>query len=166
MSTRGGLLNGLLYIVRLVSNCSYFNIVIQYCQFPNFDTVMDLLQFTIDLLELQDGEPGGTVSNVSPPHFVCLATRGLDLYESVSIVLNYTFTPDSGGPAEFRTDQFELACNLMAGVWNPTSNRLEENLPSMPFDIELNDQCVSCTQTSHPTLLNYDNITNCFGKAA
>ena len=134
------------------------------CSFPTDEEVVNLLQFTIDLLELQDGEPGGTVSNVSTPHFVCLATRGLDLYESVSVVVNYTFTPNSGAPAELRTDQFELACNLMAGVWNPTSNGLEENLPSMPFDIELKDQCVSCTQTSHPTLLYYDNITNCFGK--
>ena len=147
-----------------MSDCLYFNTVIQYCQSPSFDTVMDMLQFTIDLVELKEDKPGGTVSDVSPLHFVCLATRGLDLYESVSIVVNYTFTPELGGPPELRTDQFELACNLMAGVWNPTSNRLEDNLPSMPFDIELRDQCVSCTQTSHPTLLYYDNITNCWGK--
>ena len=134
------------------------------CNFPTNEEVVNLLQFTIDLLELQEGEPGGTVSNVSPPHFVCLATRGLDLYQSASIVVNYTFTPKSGEPAESRTDQFGLYCNVVAGAWNPSSDRLEENLPSMPFDIELKDQCVDCTETSHPTLLYYDNITNCWGK--
>lgn len=134
------------------------------CNFPTDEEVINSLQLTINLLESQDGEPGGTVSNVSAPHFVCLATRGLDLYESVSIVVNYTFTPNSGGLAESRTDQFELTCNQMSGVWGITSNFLEDNLPSMPFDIELRDQCASCTQTSHPALLYYDNITNCWGK--
>ena len=149
-----------------MSNCSEFNavLVLQYCQLPSFDIVIEMLQLTVDLLELQDGAPGGTVSNMSPPYFVCLATRGLDLYESVSIVVNYTFTPNSGGLAESRTDQFELTCNQMSGVWGITSNFLEDNLPSMPFDIELRDQCASCTQTSHPALLYYDNITNCWGK--
>ena len=123
-----------------------------------------MLQRTVDLLELQEGEPGGTVSNVSPPHFVCLATRGLDLYESVSVVVNYTFTPESGGATESRTDQFEPICNQMTGDWSITTNFLEESLPSMPFDIELKDQCVSCTQTYHAALLYYDNITNCWGK--
>ena len=134
------------------------------CSFPTNEEVINLLQFTINLLESQDGEPGGTVSDVSPPHFVCLATGGLDMYESVSIVVNYTFTPKSGGLVEMRVDQFQLVCNLAAGVWNPSSDRLEDNLPSMPFDIELKDQCVSCFETGHPTLLNFDNITNCFGE--
>ena len=140
-----------------------FNAVIQYCRLPGFDIVMEMLQNTINLLELQDGEPGGTVSDMSSPHFVCLATRGLDLYQSVSVMVNYTFTPDSGGPAESRTDQFELYCSPTTGNWGTRSDRLEENLPSMPFDIQLKDQCVDCTQTSHPTLLYYDNITNCWG---
>ena len=134
------------------------------CKFPTDEEVINLLQLTIDLLDLQNGTLGGTVSNVSSPHFVCLATRGLDLYESVSIVVNYTFTPNSGGPVESRTDQFELTCNQNTGVWGITSNYLEDNLPSMPFDIELRDQCVSCTQTSHSALLYYDNVTNCWGE--
>ena len=149
-----------------MSNGSHFNatLVLQYCQLPSFDIVIEMLQHTVDLLESQDEEPGGTVSNMSPPHFVCLATRGLDLYESVSIVVNYTFTPNSGGAVESRTDQFELICNQMAGVWGVTSNFLEDNLPSMPFDIEPRDQCMSCTQTSHSALLYYDNVTNCWGE--
>ena len=151
----------LLFLVWLLSLSTS---VQSQCKLPTDEEVINLLQHTINLLASQQGEPGGTVSNVSTPHDVCLATRGLGLYESVSVVVNYTFTPDLGGPAESRTDQFEPTCNSINGIWSITTNFLEEDLPSMPFDIELRDQCVSCTRTFHSTLLYYDNITNCWGK--
>ena len=124
------------------------------CNLPTEQEVQRILQEQVDTL-LPEGVAKMKATSMEM-HFVCLATVALEKYSYASIVINYTL---DSSPDDIITGQFQTVCSSK-GTWGNAGELLRSGQQlSMPFEIETQYRCSSCT--FQPPGPNYDEASNC-----
>ena len=99
-------------------------------------------------------------------HFTCLAVRGHKMYDSFSIVVNFTTAEDN----TTQTAQFESECNTANdGMhWSYTEDIIVNNTLSIVFTIPTQTNCFRCQKSKSEKGPGSENIwnetTHCLGQ--
>ena len=124
------------------------------CNLPNITEVEDVGS---KYIEIQNPEAGGVRVTVLNMTFTCLSRVAFDKYSSASVVVNSTTSDD---PGFVSVRQFQMDCTIQ-NTWGVRSGNLfDNNVPSMPFDVETDYQCYECVEQADSTA-NYNPTTNC-----
>ena len=132
---------------------------LSYCHLPiNQTIIQSVIRRDIELAA------GHGVDNIiihlQRMKLTCLASRGIDQYNSASVVAQYTVTVL--GVNQAMVNQFQLSCKN--GVWGyPTDHSaFDVNKPPMPFEIPIEKQCSECTESLQDLAMPYyDAISKC-----
>ena len=135
----------------------------QECAKPSQQEIADVL-----LLNLKANFSGSSfapnITDVYSYNFTCLAVRGLDVYSSASVAIDYRYVIDigsSGSEPLHALSQFEMECNG-TDVWKPAANN---TLESPPAEILTTQFCAHCVSDSLNTANgSVERLHNCYRK--
>lgn len=103
--------------------------------------------------------------NVKKIHFTCLASRGIGLYSSASLVAELLVAHRTWKPNSTRDYQFQMSC--VKGKWGSPKDRssFDRGGEEQLFEIPLEKQCFECEENVGAYMhSSYDRRSNCFRK--
>ena len=90
-----------------------------------------------------------SVSNITDVHvysynYTCLAVRGLDVYASASVAVDYCYSKEWGSESSeslCAMSQFEMECDSSSG-WGPDANNTLESPSTLIFTTQFCSDCI------------------------